>query len=83
METKEVQQWTASRRVLVDVCAASTTSSSPRSGRGWTDTFVKGGEQILNARAEDERAAHEAEVRELREDLRASTRLGRAKRMAA
>ena len=30
------------------------------------DTFVKGGERSLKARAEDEQAVHEAEVRELR-----------------
>ena len=32
----------------------------------WMDTFVKGGERSLKARAEDEQALHEAEVRELR-----------------
>ena len=30
------------------------------------DTFVKAGERGLKARAEDEQAVHEAEVRELR-----------------
>jgi hypothetical protein len=33
---------------------------------GWVDTFLKGGERSLKARPEDEQAAHEAEVRELR-----------------
>ena len=46
-------------------CAASTTSSSPRSRR-WMETFVKGGERSLKARGEDEQAVHEREVRELR-----------------
>ena len=76
METKEFQRWTARRKVelllqlirgerkLVDVCREHDLKQSEV--EGWMDTFVKGGERSLKARAEDEQAAHEAEVRELR-----------------
>ena len=76
METKEFQRWTAKRKVelllqlirgerkLVDVCREHDLKQSEV--EGWMDTFVKGGERSLKARAEDEQAAHEAEVRELR-----------------
>ena len=76
METKEFQRWTARRQVelllqlirgekkLVDVCREHDLKQSEV--EGWMDTFVKGGERSLKARAEDEQAAHEAEVRELR-----------------
>ena len=76
METKEFQRWTAKRKVelplqvirgerkLVDVCREHDLKQSEV--EGWMDTFVKGGERSLKARAEDEQAVHEAEVRELR-----------------
>jgi hypothetical protein len=76
METKEFQRWTAKRKVepllqlirgerkLVDVCREHDLKQSEV--EGGMDTFVKGGERSLKARAEDEQAAHEAEVRELR-----------------
>jgi transposase-like protein len=76
METKEFQRWTAKRKVelllqlirgerkLVDVCREHDLKQSEVDG--WMDTFVKGGERSLKARAEDEQAVHEAEVRELR-----------------
>ena len=76
METKEFQRWTARRKVelllqlirgekkLVDVCREHDLKQSEV--EGWMDTFVKGGERSLKARAEDEQAVHEAEVRELR-----------------
>ena len=76
METKEFQRWTARRKVelllqlirgerkLVDVCREHDLKQSEV--EGWMDTFVKGGERSLKARDEDEQAAHEAEVRELR-----------------
>src|SRR5215475_14100719 len=76
METKELQRWTAKRKVelllqliraerkLVDVCCEHDFKQSEV--EGWMDTFVKGGERSLKARAEDEQAVREAEVRELR-----------------
>jgi|SRR5262245_54536222 len=76
METKESQRWTAKRKVelllqlirgerkLVDVCREHDLKQSEV--EGWMDTFVKAGERGLKARAEDEQAVHEAEVRELR-----------------
>jgi transposase-like protein len=51
-------------RKLVDVCREHDLKQSDV--EGWMDTFVKGGERSLKARAEDEQAVHEAEVRELR-----------------
>jgi transposase-like protein len=76
METKEFQRWTAKRKVelllqlirgekkLVEVCREHDLTQSEV--ETWMDTFVKGGERSLKARAEDEQALHEAEVRELR-----------------
>jgi transposase-like protein len=73
---KEFQRWTAKRKVelllqlirgekkLVDVCREHDLKQSEV--ETWMDTFVKGGERSLKARAEDEQALHEAEVRELR-----------------
>ena len=73
---KEFQRWTAKRKVelllqlirgekkLVDACREHDLKQSEV--EMWMDTFVKGGERSLKARAEDEQAAHEAEVRELR-----------------
>ena len=76
METKEVQRWTAKRKVelllqlirgerkLVDVCREHDLKQSEV--EGWMEVFLKGGERNLKARAEDEQASHEREVRELR-----------------
>ncbi|HJQ97476.1 MAG TPA: transposase [Candidatus Polarisedimenticolaceae bacterium] len=76
METKEFQRWTARRKVelllqlirgerkLVDVCREHDLKQSEV--EGWMDTFLKAGERGLKARAEDEQAVHETEVRELR-----------------
>ena len=73
---KEFQRWTAKRKVelllqlirgekkLADVCREHDLTQSEV--ETWMDTFVKGGERSLKARAEDEQALHEAEVRELR-----------------
>jgi transposase-like protein len=73
---KEFQRWTAKRKVelllelirgekkLVEVCREHDLKQSEV--EKWMDTFVKGGERSLKARAEDEQALHEAEVRELR-----------------
>jgi transposase-like protein len=73
---KEFQRWTAKRKVelllqlirgekkLVEVCREHDLKQSEV--ETWMDTFVKGGERSLKARAEDEQALHEAEVRELR-----------------
>src|SRR4029453_17293809 len=64
METKEFQRWIAKRKVelllqlirgerkLVDVCREHDLKQSEV--EGWMDTFVKGGERSLKARAEDE-----------------------------
>jgi transposase InsO family protein len=51
-------------RKLVDVCREHDLKQSEV--EEWMETFVKTGERGLKARAEDEQAAHEAEVRELR-----------------
>jgi hypothetical protein len=48
----------------VDVCREHDLKQSEVDA--WMDTFVKAGECGLTARGEDEQAAHEAEVRELR-----------------
>src|SRR5215831_14872314 len=76
METKEFQRWTAKRKVevllqlirgekkLVDVCREHDLKQSEV--EGWMDTFVKAGERGLKANAEDEAAAHEKELKELR-----------------
>jgi len=73
---KEFQRWTAKRKVelllqlirgekkLVEVCREHDLKQPEV--ETWMDTFVKGGERSLKARAEDEQALHEAEVRELR-----------------
>lgn len=73
---REWQRWTAKRKVelllqlirgekkLVDVCREHDLKQSEV--EGWMDTFVKAGERGLKARTEDEQAAHEREVHELR-----------------
>ena len=49
---------------LVDVCREHDLKQSEV--EGWMEVFLKGGERTLKARAEDEQASHEREVRELR-----------------
>jgi hypothetical protein len=76
METKELQRWRAKRKVELllqlirgerKLVHASREHDLKQSEvETWMDTFVKGGERSLKARAEDEQALHEAEVRELR-----------------
>lgn len=73
---KEFQRWTARRKVelllqlikgdakLVDVCREHDLKQSEV--EGWMETFLKSGERGLKARAEDEQATHDREVRELR-----------------
>ena len=73
---KEFQRWTAKRKVelllqlirgemkLVDACREHDLKQSEV--EGWMDAFLKAGERGLKARAEDEQAVHEREVRELR-----------------
>jgi len=73
---KEFQWWTAKRKVelllqlikgevkLVDVCREHDLKQSEV--EGWLEIFLKGGERSLKARAEDEQANHERELRELR-----------------
>jgi hypothetical protein len=47
----------------VDVCSKQYLKQSEV--EAWMDTFVKAGERGLKVRAEDEQAAHEAELRAL------------------
>jgi transposase-like protein len=73
---RDFQRWTAKRKVelllqlirgevkLVDVCREHDLKQSEV--EGWMEIFVKAGERGLKARAEDEQAVHEREVRELR-----------------
>ena len=73
---KDFQRWTARRKVelllqlikgevkLVDVCREHDLKQSEV--EGWMETFLKSGERGLKARAEDEQATHDREVRELR-----------------
>lgn len=73
---KDFQRWTAKRKVelllqlirgetkLVDACREHDLKQSEV--EGWMETFLKGGERSLKARTEDEQAAHERELRELR-----------------
>ena len=91
---KEFQRWTAKRKVelllqlirgekkLVEVCREHDLKQSEV--ETWMDTFVKGGERSLKARAEDEQALHEAEVRELRAKIgELVLELGARKKLAA
>jgi transposase-like protein len=76
METKELQRWTARRKVevllqlirgekkLVDACREHDLKQSEVDA--WMETFVTAGEHGLKALSEDEQATHEREVRELR-----------------
>jgi transposase-like protein len=73
---KDFQRWTARRKVelllqlikgeakLVDVCREHDLKQSEV--EGWMETFLRSGERGLKARAEDEQATHDREVRELR-----------------
>jgi transposase-like protein len=73
---KDFQRWTAKRKVdlllqlirgevkLIDACREHDLKQSEV--EGWMETFLKAGERGLKARAEDEQAVHEREVRELR-----------------
>jgi transposase-like protein len=73
---KEFQRWTARRKVelllqlikgdakLVDVCREHDLKQSEV--ESWMEIFVKAGERGLKARADDEQATHDREVRELR-----------------
>ena len=72
----QVQRWSAKRKVellvslmkgektLVDACREYDLKQSEV--EGWMDAFMRSGERGLKARSEDEVAAHEREVRELR-----------------
>jgi len=72
----QVQRWSAKRKVellvslmkgektLVDACREYDLKQSEV--EGWMDAFMKSGERGLKARSEDEVAAHERVVRELR-----------------
>ncbi|MCW5892443.1 MAG: DUF1153 domain-containing protein [bacterium] len=73
---KEFQRWTARRKVelllqlikgettLVDACRQHDLTQSEV--EGWMALFLKSGARGLKARADDEQAVHEREVRELR-----------------
>ena len=75
-KTIEFQRWTAKRKAelilelirgtkkLVDVCREHDLKQSDVGG--WMETFLQGGEKSLKVNAEDEQAAHEREVKELR-----------------
>jgi transposase-like protein len=75
-KTIEFQRWTAKRKAelilelirgtkkLVDVCREHDLKQSDV--EGWMETFLQGGEKSLKVNAEDEQAAHEREVKELR-----------------
>ena len=72
----DFQRWTAKRKVelllqlirgetkLVDACREHDLKQSEV--ESWMETFLKAGERGLKARSEDEQAAHDREVRELR-----------------
>ena len=75
-KTIEFQRWTAKRKAelilelirgtkkLVDVCREHDLKQSDV--EAWMETFLQGGEKSLKVNAEDEQAAHEREVKELR-----------------
>ena len=75
-KTIEFQRWTAKRKAelilelirgtkkLVDVCREHDLKQSEV--EAWMETFLQGGEKSLKVNAEDEQAAHEREVKELR-----------------
>jgi transposase-like protein len=73
---KDFQRWTAKRKIelplqlirgetkLVDACREHDLKQSEV--EGWMDAFLPSGGRGLKARSEDEQAAHERELRELR-----------------
>jgi len=73
---QQFQRWTAKRKAelilelikgsrnLVDVCREFDLKQSEV--ESWTETFLKCGEKGLKANAEDEQAAKESEIKELR-----------------
>jgi transposase-like protein len=75
-KTIEFQRWTAKRKAelilelirgtkkIVDVCREQDLKQSEV--EAWMETFLQGGEKCLKVNAEDEQAAHEREVKELR-----------------
>lgn len=75
-KTIEFQRWTAKRKAelilelirgtkkIVDVCREHDLKQSEV--EGWIETFLQGGEKSLKVNAEDEQAAHEREIKELR-----------------
>ena len=48
----------------MDVCREHDLKQSE--AEGWIETFLQGGEKSLKVNAEDEQAAHEREIKELR-----------------
>ena len=78
MELKPIEftRWTAKRKAelilelvrgtksIVDVCRENDLKQSEV--ETWMETFLKGGERSLKVNAEDEQAAHQREVKELR-----------------
>ena len=73
---REFQRWTAKRKVelllqlvkgekkLADACREYDLKQSDV--EGWMETFLKAGERGLKVNAEDEQAAHDRELKELR-----------------
>jgi len=78
-KTIEFQRWTAKRKAelilelirgtkkIVDVCREQDLKQSEV--EAWMETFLQGGEKCLKVNAEDEQAAHEREVKELRDKI--------------
>ncbi|MEW6565347.1 transposase [Gracilinema caldarium] len=72
----EVQRWTAKKKadIVLQILRQSATiidvarqnDLTPSEVQRWIDTFVKGGEQSLKAKAPDVVAQYEQEVKELR-----------------
>lgn len=72
----EVQRWTAKKKadIVLQILRQSATiidvarqnDLTPSEVQRWIDTFVKGGEQSLKAKAPDVVAQYEHEVKELR-----------------
>lgn len=72
----EVQRWTAKKKaeIVLQILRQSATvidiarqnDLAPSEVQAWVDTFVKGGEQSLKAKAPDVAAQYEQEVKELR-----------------
>jgi transposase-like protein len=76
MESSQFQRWTARRkaevvmqlirreRTLVDVCRENDLKQSDV--EGWVETFQKSGERGLKVNSDEESAAREREIKELR-----------------